>query len=141
MKPQMRTGHTLMAELVASGEIPLAATIYNHNAERLKIKGAPIEWKALDPTFGRPNGDRRGASRRRVRTPRCFSSTSCSRPRGRSCSQKRDRVPASNKVDTQPEQVPVPDDRPGGRDRRGRQVGEALVGTLPARAGHKEEKE
>jgi len=24
-----------MAELVASGEIPLAATIYNHNAERL----------------------------------------------------------------------------------------------------------
>ena len=55
MKPQMRTGHTLMAELVASGEIPLAATIYNHNAERLKTKGAPIQWKALNPTFGPPN--------------------------------------------------------------------------------------
>src|SRR2546425_5734517 len=55
MKPQIRTGHTLMAELVASGEIPLAATIYNHNAERLLVNGAPVKWKALTPTFGRPN--------------------------------------------------------------------------------------
>jgi iron(III) transport system substrate-binding protein len=55
-KPQLRTGHTLMAGLVASGEIPLAATIYNHNAERLLVKGAPVKWKALTPTFGRPNG-------------------------------------------------------------------------------------
>src|SRR3981081_2740281 len=54
-RPQVRTGHTLMAELVAAGEIPLAATVYNHNAERLTVKGAPIKWKALDPTFGRPN--------------------------------------------------------------------------------------
>jgi len=55
MKPQVRTGHTLLAELVAAGEIPLVATIYNHNAERLLVNGAPIKWKALDPTFGRPN--------------------------------------------------------------------------------------
>src|SRR3989475_9488762 len=54
-RPEIRSGHTLMAELVASGEIPLAATIYNHNAERLVVKGAPIRWKALKPTFGRPN--------------------------------------------------------------------------------------
>jgi iron(III) transport system substrate-binding protein len=40
MKPQMRTGHTLMAELIASGEIPLALDIYNHNAERLKRVGS-----------------------------------------------------------------------------------------------------
>src|SRR3954470_8669684 len=49
-KPQIRTGHTLMAELVASGEIPLAATIYNHNIERLIVKGAPVKWKAIAPT-------------------------------------------------------------------------------------------
>ena len=54
-KPEMRTGHTLIAELVASGEIPLAAAVYNHNAERLIEKGAPIKWKPLPPTFGRPN--------------------------------------------------------------------------------------
>src|SRR5258708_6670343 len=57
-KPEMRTGHTLMAELVASGEIPLAATIYNHNAERLVVKGAPIRWKALKPTFRPPHPTR-----------------------------------------------------------------------------------
>lgn len=54
-KPEMRTGHTLIVELVASGEIPLAAAVYNHNAERLIEKGAPIKWKPLLPTFGRPN--------------------------------------------------------------------------------------
>lgn len=55
MKPQIRSGHTLVGQLVASGEIPLAANIYNHNAERLTVQGAPIRWKALAPTFGRPN--------------------------------------------------------------------------------------
>ena len=56
LKPELRTGHTLMAELVASGEIPLAISTYNHNIERLAVKGAPVGWKALDPTFGRPQG-------------------------------------------------------------------------------------
>lgn len=55
MKPQVRSGHTLVGQLVASGEIPLAVNIYNHNAERLLVQGAPIRWKALVPTFGRPN--------------------------------------------------------------------------------------
>lgn len=55
MQPQIRSGHTLMGQLVASGEIPLAANIYNHNAERLAVQGAPIRWKALEPTFARPN--------------------------------------------------------------------------------------
>ena len=54
-RPQIRSGHTLMGQLVASGEIPLAANIYNHNAERVAVRGAPIRWKALMPTFGRPN--------------------------------------------------------------------------------------
>ncbi len=54
-KPQIRTGHTLLAELLSSGEIPLAATIYNHNIEKMAQRGAPVQWKALDPTFGRPN--------------------------------------------------------------------------------------
>jgi len=54
-RPQIRSGHTLMGQLVASGEIPLAANIYNHNAERVAVRGAPIRWKALSPTFGRPN--------------------------------------------------------------------------------------
>lgn len=55
MKPEMRTSHILMAELVSAGEIPLALTAYNNNVETLKKKGAPIEWKALQPAFGRPS--------------------------------------------------------------------------------------
>ena len=52
----LRKGHTLLAGLVASGETPLALTLYNHNAERLKKKGAPIEWFAIQPAYARVNG-------------------------------------------------------------------------------------
>jgi iron(III) transport system substrate-binding protein len=98
-KPQMRTGHTLISELVASGEIPLAATIYNHNAERLKVKGAPIEWKALTPTFGRPNGI---AVAKRAEHPNAallFADFMLS-IEGQKLIEKRNRVPASDKVDS-----------------------------------------
>jgi iron(III) transport system substrate-binding protein len=99
MKPQMRTGHTLMAELVASGEIPLAATIYNHNAERLKVKGAPIEWKALEPTFGRPNGVSVAKQAPHPNAALLFVDFMLSLE-GQKLLQKRERVPASNKVDS-----------------------------------------
>ena len=58
----VRKGHTLLAGLVASGEVPYALTLYNHNAERLKQKGAPIDWYAIAPALVRPNG--MGISRR-----------------------------------------------------------------------------
>jgi iron(III) transport system substrate-binding protein len=54
-KPQMRSGHTLLAELLSAGEVPIAADIYNHNVEKMAQRGAPVKWKALTPTFGRPN--------------------------------------------------------------------------------------
>jgi iron(III) transport system substrate-binding protein len=54
-RPQIRTGHTLMAQLLSSGEIPLVAEIYNHSVEKMALRGAPVKWKALAPTFGRPN--------------------------------------------------------------------------------------
>jgi iron(III) transport system substrate-binding protein len=99
MKPQMRTGHTLMAELVASGEIPLAATIYNHNAERLKVKGAPIEWKALNPTFGRPNGVSVAKNAPHPHAALLFVDFMLSLE-GQKLILKANRVPASNKVDS-----------------------------------------
>ena len=52
----VRKGHTLLAGLVASGETPLALTLYNHNAERLKQRGAPIDWFAIQPAYARVNG-------------------------------------------------------------------------------------
>jgi iron(III) transport system substrate-binding protein len=52
----VRKGHTLLAGLVASGEIPFALTTYSHGAEKMKQKGAPVEWYAIEPAIGRANG-------------------------------------------------------------------------------------
>jgi iron(III) transport system substrate-binding protein len=99
MKPQVRTGHTLLAELVASGEIPLVATIYNHNAERLLVNGAPIKWKALDPTFGRPNAVAVAKRAQRPHAALLFVDFMLS-PEGQELIKQRNRVPASTAVET-----------------------------------------
>lgn len=52
----VRKGHTLLAGLVSSGEIPFALTVYGHGVEKLKEKGAPIDWYAIEPAVGRANG-------------------------------------------------------------------------------------
>jgi iron(III) transport system substrate-binding protein len=98
-KPQLRTGHTLMAGLVASGEIPLAATIYNHNAERLLVKGAPVKWKALTPTFGRPNGVAVAKRTDRPHAALLFADFMLS-PEGQELIKQVNRVPASTAVET-----------------------------------------
>jgi iron(III) transport system substrate-binding protein len=54
MKPDVRTGHILLAELVSSGEVPVALTAYHVNAIALKQKGGPIDYVALDPVVIRP---------------------------------------------------------------------------------------
>jgi iron(III) transport system substrate-binding protein len=56
MRPQVRSGHTLMTELVAAGEIPVVLTLYNQAVDKLKDKGAPIDWRPLSPAFGRADG-------------------------------------------------------------------------------------
>jgi len=58
----VRSGHTLLANLVASGEVPLALTVYSYRVEQLKSAGAPVEWFGIDPVIGRANGA--GVSRR-----------------------------------------------------------------------------
>jgi iron(III) transport system substrate-binding protein len=52
----VRKGHTLLVGLVASGEVPFALTTYSHGAEKMKQKGAPVEWFAIVPAIGRANG-------------------------------------------------------------------------------------
>jgi len=42
--PQMRAGHTLLAQLVAAGEIALATVVYSNRIERMKASGAPVDW-------------------------------------------------------------------------------------------------
>ena len=52
----VRKGHTLLAQLVVSGEIPFALTVYNYKAEQLKEKGAPIDWMSIGTPIARANG-------------------------------------------------------------------------------------
>ena len=87
MKPDVRKGHVLMAQLVATGEIPVGLTMYNANIESLKKKGAPIDLAAVQPVIARPQGI--GAARNAPRRTRhSSSSTSSSRPRARSCTNR-----------------------------------------------------
>jgi iron(III) transport system substrate-binding protein len=98
-KPQMRTGHTLLAELVSSGEIPITATIYNHNIERLTVRGAPVKWKALTPTFGRPNAIGVVPRAAHPHAALLFTDFMLSLE-GQQLLKERNRVPASLAVDT-----------------------------------------
>jgi len=43
-EPQMRKGHTLLAQLVAAGEVALATVVYSNRIERMKASGAPVDW-------------------------------------------------------------------------------------------------
>ena len=50
-----RHGHTLLNNMVVSGEVPLALTVYNYMPEQAKKKGAPIDWFAIEPAVARAN--------------------------------------------------------------------------------------
>ena len=56
MRPDVRTGHVLLAQLVASGEVQVGLTMYNSNVESLKRKGAPIDFVPVQPVAARPQG-------------------------------------------------------------------------------------
>ena len=104
-KPQMRAGHTEIGDLIAKGEIPIAITAYNHSIERLSSKGAPIRWKALSPTFGRPAGI--GAAKRapHPHATMLFTDFILSR-QGQQIIKDRSRVPSSTAIDTQLNKFP-----------------------------------
>jgi iron(III) transport system substrate-binding protein len=52
-RPALRDGNVLIANLLAAGEFPIAVT-YAHLIERLRIRGAPVEWVALKPMVAVP---------------------------------------------------------------------------------------
>ena len=51
----VRNGHTLLNNMVVSGEVPMALTVYNYMPEQAKKKGAPIDWFAIEPAVARSN--------------------------------------------------------------------------------------
>jgi iron(III) transport system substrate-binding protein len=45
----VRKGHSLLTSLVASGEVPLALSVYSWNPSQLKTRGAPIQGLLIQP--------------------------------------------------------------------------------------------
>ena len=102
----VRKGHTLLTQLVVSGEIPLALTVYNYKAEQLKNKGAPIDWFSIGPAIARPNGV---AVMRKSPHPHAavlFYDFEIS-PEGQQILMKRDFVPTNRKIDTPLNKLPM----------------------------------
>ncbi len=98
-KPSIRSGHTLMVELVAAGEMAMAIDAHVQGVARLKEKGAPIEWKALQPAFGQPSSV--GVARRAPHPNAAvlFADFILSRE-GQEIIKSRNRVPSSLAVDS-----------------------------------------
>ena len=53
LKPTFRDGNVLIANLLAAGEFPIAIT-YAHLIERLRDRGAPVDWIAVKPMIAAP---------------------------------------------------------------------------------------
>jgi iron(III) transport system substrate-binding protein len=94
----VRKGHTLLTQLVVSGEVPLALTIYNYKAEQLKKQGAPIDWFVIG-----------NAVARRAPHPHAailFYDFELS-PEGQQIIASLEFVPTSKKIDTPLNKVPM----------------------------------
>jgi iron(III) transport system substrate-binding protein len=48
---RLHPGLSLLTNLLAAGEFPLALNTYLHNVEEVKKKGGPADWVAFDPVF------------------------------------------------------------------------------------------
>jgi len=95
----VRKGHSLLTNLVASGEVPFALTVYSFTAEQLKQKGAPLDWYVMPPAIARANGV---AVARRAQHPHAalLYYDFMIGEEGQRILLKRDFVPASRKLET-----------------------------------------
>jgi iron(III) transport system substrate-binding protein len=51
----VRTGHTHSTGRVIAGEIPVMLGVYSHDVDRMKVKGAPVDWFVLPPAVVVPS--------------------------------------------------------------------------------------
>jgi len=101
----VRKGHTLLSNLVASGEVPLALTVYNYKIEQMKNAGAPVDWFALDPTIARPNAN--GVARNAPHPHAALLFQDFELTEGQVILGKRDFIPTSIKVPSNLNKMPL----------------------------------
>ena len=80
-QPQLRNGRTLLAQLVAAGEVNSALAAYSQNFENLKRDGAPVDWVAARPGLRQSQSNESfGESAARQRGQSCSSILFCRKP-------------------------------------------------------------
>jgi iron(III) transport system substrate-binding protein len=102
----VRRGHTLLTQLVASGEVPLALTVYNYKAEQLRAEGAPIDWFTIGNAIARPNGVAVARNAPHPHAALLYYDFELSEE-GQRIIADREFVPTSTKVDTPLNKVPM----------------------------------
>ena len=102
----VRKGHTLLTNLVASGEVPIALTVYNYKAEQLKNKGAPIDWFVIGKSaIARPNGI--GVARKSAHPHAAVLFYEFCITDAQTIFAQRDFVPTSKKLETALTKIPL----------------------------------
>ena len=91
----VRRGHTLLTNLVVSGEVPFALTVYSYKAEQLKNNGAPLGTLYLAPAVARVNGV--GVARKAPRPHAAALFAEFMLTEGQEIMKKRDFLPTSRK--------------------------------------------
>jgi iron(III) transport system substrate-binding protein len=102
----VRKGHTLLTQLVASGEVPLALTVYNYKAEQLRAEGAPLDWFTIGNAIARPNGVGVAVNAPHPHAALLFYDFEISEE-GQRVIAEREFVPTSKKVDTPLNKMPM----------------------------------
>ena len=97
MKPDVREGHVLMAQLVAAGEVPVGLSLYNSNVEAIKRKGAPIDFVPVQPVVARAQGIGVLRNAPHPNAAQLFADYVLS-PEGQKLFESMGRVPASTRV-------------------------------------------
>ena len=96
-----RKGHTLLANLVISGEVPLAISTYLYKVAQLKSRGAPIDWLGISPVVARFEGA--GVARRAPHPYAAMLYLDFMLTDGQAILAKRRFSPASAKVSPEPD--------------------------------------
>lgn len=97
MRPDVRAGHILLAELVSAGEVPVALTAYKSNAVAIKKRGGPIDFIALNPVVVRPEALGIAGKAPHPASALLFADFMLS-PEGQTLLESVGRSPVSNKV-------------------------------------------
>ena len=99
MKPDVRTGHTLLTQLVAAGEVPVGLTVYSSGVVAHKRTGAPIDWVPIEPVIGQPLGIGLAKDAPHPHAALLFADFVLA-PEGQRIIQQRARVPVNRVVDS-----------------------------------------